>query len=257
MFKKKASIIFKGLFVISCFFGLSLTSQDAPTYAIFLSYFTTQSNILCMLVMLLFFFITIYDQVRYTRFFRVLKASTTVAIMVTFLIYHFVLRPNMAPDIDNVAKGFGNLMVHYITPLWFLSDYLLFDFKGTTRWTDPFYYMIFPLYYFVFANVRAVTGDFFHYGSTISQFPYPFLDYLVYGNYGVSFAIIIITVAVLILGFVFVFFDHIMRKPKVQFHTNLYGTISYKPEQIENEAMPKNTPDIVVDLTHDLEDQNE
>ena len=149
--------------------------------------------------------------------------------MVTFLIYHFVLAPYINADMTNVAGGYGNIWVHYITPLWFFFDYLIFDTKGATRITDPFLYMIFPLYYLLFSNIRAVNGELYEYGTFISQFPYPFLDYAVLGIYGVSAAIIIFTLGDLLIGFLFVGLDQIMKKPRARYRSHVYGAISQKP----------------------------
>jgi hypothetical protein len=162
----------------------------------------------------------------------VMKSMATVSILVTFLIFHFLLRPNMEPNMDNVAAGMGNLLVHYITPLWFFADYLLFDMKGQTRTIDLLYYATFPLYYFVFSNFRAVYGDLYQYGDTVSQFPYPFLDYEVFGIYGVSVAVLVITLAVIIIGFIYIKLDQIMKKPKERFQTHTYGAITQKPIEI-------------------------
>jgi len=237
---KKLSILLKVLFILSCTYGLYLTLSDSPSFAIFISYYTTQSNVLCLLVMIFFLTWILIGKGKNARTMRMLKSLATVSILVTFLIFHFLLRPNIEPDMTNVAQGLGNIMVHYVTPLWFFADYLLFDIKGATHRTDPFFYAIFPLYYFVFANFRAVTGDLYRYGSTISQFPYPFLDYEAFGIYGVSIAVLIITLAVLFLGFVFVAFDQVMKKPKERYRTYLYGRIKEKPvnEPASSPALP-------------------
>lgn len=228
---KILSIFFKGLFIISCSYGLSLTLGTSASFDTFISYYTTQSNILCLLVMFIFFIWEFVGHGRNPRFLRVLKSMATVSILVTFLIYHFLLRPNITPEMINVSHGLGNILVHYITPLWFFSDYLIFDRKGTSRLSDAFLYTIFPLYYFVFSNFHAISGDLYLYGTTTSQFPYPFLDYNVFGIYGVSAAVVVITAAVLILGMVFVTFDNIMKKPEQKYQTHLYGSISIKPNK--------------------------
>jgi len=224
-----SSIIFKVLFILSCAFGLFLTSSEHPSLEIFLSYFTTQSNILCLVTMIIFLGWLLFGKGKNARVFRVLKSLTTVAILVTFLIYHFLLRPNMDPSMLEETSGLGNIFVHYITPLWFFADYLIFDLKGASRSIDPLYYAIFPLYYFVFANFHAVFGDTYHYGSTISEFPYPFLDYEYLGIYGVSVAVLMITLAVVMMGFVFIALDHIMKKPIARYDMYEYGAISEKP----------------------------
>lgn len=227
---KFASIVFKGLFLISCAYGIYLTYHTAPSgFAIYMSYYTTQSNLLVFIVMFIMLIREFFHQGKRTRFLTVLKSLSTVSIMVTFLIYHFILAPYINADISNVAGGYGNLLVHYITPLWFFADYLIFDTKGATRFIDPFFYTIFPLYYFVFTNFRAVNGDLYNYGSFISQFPYPFLDYAVFGIYGVSAAIILITLGDLFIGFLFVGLDKIMKRPRARYKSYAYGAISQKP----------------------------
>ena len=226
---KSASIIFKGLFLISCAYGLSLTVQSAPSFAIFISYYTTQSNILVLVVMFVMFLREFFHQGKKTRSLTILKSLATVSIMVTFLIYHFILAPNIDASMTNVSAGLGNSLVHYITPLWFFADYLIFDTKGSTRIKDPFIYTIFPMYYFVFSNIRAVNGELYEYGSIISQFPYPFLDYAVFGIYGVSAAILVITLADLLIGFLFIGLDKIMKKPRARYRSHVYGEISQKP----------------------------
>lgn len=229
---KIASVLLKVLFVFSCFYGLTLTYETSAGFDIYISYFTTQSNVLCLIVMIMVLVWKLVGRNKNPRLFEVLKSMATVSILVTFIIYHFLLRPNIEPDMQNVATGLGNTIVHYVTPLWFFFDYMIFDRKGLTRMSDILYYAIFPIYYFVFSNFRAVSGDLYDYGTTTSQFPYPFLDYEVFGIYGVSVAVIIITVAVLILGFIYVKMDHIMKKPQEQYHTHSYGAINIKTTEI-------------------------
>lgn len=227
---KTASIVFKGLFLISCAYGLNLTFHTAPSgFAIYMSYYTTQSNILAFVVMFIMLIWELFHQGKRTRFLSILKSLATVSIMVTFLIYHFVLASYINADPSNVADGYGNTFVHYITPLWLFADYLIFDIKGSARFIDPFIYTIFPLYYFVYCNIRAVNGEQYIYGSFTSQFPYPFLDYAVLGIYGVSAAILILILADLIIGFLYVGLDKIIKKPLARYQSHVYGAISHKP----------------------------
>ncbi|HBG33462.1 MAG: hypothetical protein A2009_05800 [Tenericutes bacterium GWD2_38_27] len=227
---KFASIVFKTLFLISCAYGLNLTYHTAPSgFAIYISYYTTQSNILVFVVMFIMLIREFFHQGKRTQFLTILKSLATVSILVTFLIYHFILAPYINADMTNVAGGYGNFFVHYITPLWFFADYLIFDTKGATRITDPFFYTLFPMYYFVFSNIRAVSGEQYDYGSFISPFPYPFLDYAVLGIYGVSAAILVIALADLFIGFLFIGLDKIMKKPRARYRSHVYGAISQKP----------------------------
>ena len=54
-----------------------------------------------------------------------LKGGVTMSIMITCVIYHFMLAP-IATDFYRVE----NFLCHYIVPLWFLADTLFFDKRG-------------------------------------------------------------------------------------------------------------------------------
>lgn len=54
-----------------------------------------------------------------------LKGGVTMSIMITCVIYHFLLAP--------IATNFytlENFLCHYIVPIWFLADTLFFDKQG-------------------------------------------------------------------------------------------------------------------------------
>jgi hypothetical protein len=140
------------------------------------------------------------------------------------------------------------------TPLWFFTDYLFFDKKGATRLIDPFTYTIFPIYYFVYTNIRAVTGEQYQYGSFISQFPYPFLDYAVFGIYGVSAVFLVLILAVILLGFLFVGLDKIMEKPLARYKSHIYGAISKKPSIKLKFRFLKSKTSTTQDLDESLQD---
>ena len=75
-----------------------------------------------------------------------LKGGVTMSIMITCVIYHFMLAP-IATDFYRVE----NFLCHYIVPLWFLADTLFFDKQGQYKIWDPVLWTILPLVYMIFA----------------------------------------------------------------------------------------------------------
>ena len=69
-----------------------------------------------------------------------LKGGVTMSIMITCVIYHFMLAP-IATDFYRVE----NFLCHYIVPLWFLADTLFFDKRGQYKIWDPVLWTILPL----------------------------------------------------------------------------------------------------------------
>lgn len=83
---------------------------------------------------------------------RKIKSLTTIDILVTFLVYNFVLCDNM------FEKGFnslGNLTRHIICPLMFVNDFILFDMHHKLKWYDALLCTILPLIYVFFIFIRS------------------------------------------------------------------------------------------------------
>nr|MBU6863687.1 Pr6Pr family membrane protein [Streptococcus oralis] len=71
-----------------------------------------------------------------------LKGVVTMSIMITCVIYNFMLAP-IATDFYRVE----NFLCHYIVPLLFLADTLFFDTQGRYKILDPVLLTILPLVY--------------------------------------------------------------------------------------------------------------
>ena len=97
-----------------------------------------------------------------------------MAIMITMLVFNFILRPFMT-DMDGVMElnSLPNYIVHVIEPLLVIFDYILFDEKGIFKKIDPLKWVIFPFIYWVFICIRAFFASPFTYTS--SKYPYFFI----------------------------------------------------------------------------------
>lgn len=106
--------------------------------------------------------------------------TVTLCIFVTHLIFHWVLVPTAKKYGEEGlrvlgAGTFGNVWVHYLTPLMVVAQWLLWQDKTGLGLRHAVYWLALPMAYFAFAMLRARTGK--PIGKTNDLYPYPFLDY--------------------------------------------------------------------------------
>lgn len=144
---------------------------------ILLSYYTTQSNLLTALFHLLAAFAPLLGWERLQTFLSkpVVHLSAMLCIMLTFLVFHFMLWPLMKKDPGDGFNRVDNFCVHYLCPWLTLLGWLLFADKQGLTLTDAGLWLALPLAYLLFVVLRAPTGQPFHPDGT--RYPYPFLDF--------------------------------------------------------------------------------
>ncbi|MCD7973734.1 MAG: Pr6Pr family membrane protein [Candidatus Azobacteroides sp.] len=182
-----------------------------------LVYYTVQSNILCLLYMGLRLFYDNSPLKKDTSFGRFIlsghtKYYITMCILLTFLIYHFLLAPTIGKGPNRlVPEPVSNTILHYIIPVMTLIDFLVFDKKGQTlSLSDPFKWMIIPFTYLIFIILRAPL--FGNIGTTSSPYPYRFIDFSIQPISAVLTHIFYITLIFIILGYLLLFVDYLIRK---------------------------------------------
>jgi hypothetical protein len=187
-----------------------------------LSYYTLQSNII---VLLFFAGVVVYmlkhqNQTPVSPYFTI-KGAVTICITLTFLVYHFILRPTL---FSMTANTYGlspaNLVAHYVVPLMVIADWLLFDQKRSFKVSDPLKWTVIPLAYLVFALVRA---QFVTSSLSGSRYPYFFIDLDKYSVLTVATNVIMIAFGYIALGYVIYLIDLALAKIAVVFR---------KPRQI-------------------------
>jgi hypothetical protein len=165
--------------ILFCLFslnGIVVTVARMDRILSGLSYYTIQSNILCLIVMI-FVLVRGWNGKPMGRTLSIFKTGSAVAILITFLVFHFILRPGMTTEPwSDFLDRFENTVVHYICPLWFLADFLVFDPKGQIQKFDPFWWSLVPIAYLAYANVYALLGGVFQAGNEITRYPYFFID---------------------------------------------------------------------------------
>lgn len=127
------------------------------------------------------------------------KGFVTMAILITGVVYHFLLSPVAEPE---QFYQLDNYLVHYAVPILFVLDTLVIDRQKQYKRLDPLYWTVIPLVYFVFA---LMNGLWFHWtipGREPSFYPYFFIDLATYGVGTVTRNVILIVIGYLLSGFV-------------------------------------------------------
>ncbi|HFI0394293.1 TPA: Pr6Pr family membrane protein [Streptococcus suis] len=174
------------------------TALEIIKYGIgMLMYYTVLSNLLVS-VFSVYMVYAMYKglDLQSAKFLR-LKAAVTMSIMITCVVYHFMLAP-LADDFWRVE----NLLCHYIVPLYFLLDTLLVDRQRQYKWFDPIWWTILPVLYMIFGLVNGLFIKIPIPDAKDSPFAYFFLNVPKYGwAYVLTYAGTIF-VAYLICGFI-------------------------------------------------------
>ncbi|MDR0396784.1 MAG: Pr6Pr family membrane protein [Oscillospiraceae bacterium] len=205
------SLIYKAIVVAVSLTGL-LTLFGFPGMFMLgaMKYFTTLSNVLCLLFFAAAFihtFIQLFTLGAHgtSTLLPRLKGSITIAITVTLLIYQLLL--SETPFSMNGRSG--DFIVHFLTPVLVILDWLLFDEKGRCTFLDPLVWTIIPLLYVAFALLAAPLGLTYYSGG---RYPYFFMDIDAIGGRSVFAYIAAITVSFLVLSYLVVLLDRLLSR---------------------------------------------
>ena len=93
-----------------------------------------------------------------------LKGAFTLYITTTFIFFAILLQISYRPT---GWAAFSNIILHYITPIAFIIDWVLTETKLRYKWNYIQYWTIYPICYLVFSLIHGTfTGDYL----------YPFLE---------------------------------------------------------------------------------
>lgn len=129
----------------------------------FFSYFTILSNIA---VALAFTCPTFFPASRFGRWFQQANIRAAIALYIgtTGAIYFLILRHTWDPQ---GLQLLADRSLHYLVPILYLCDWLLFSDKRDLRYRAVTSWMIFPLCYFLYSLIHGAFSGFY---------PYPFID---------------------------------------------------------------------------------
>lgn len=162
----------------------------------FLKYYTNISNYFVLVVEAIILAETVKrvclgEREGYAKKLTTFRFMTVIMISVTFLVVIFLLKSPLTAD---YWLDVGNMSYHFLAPLLFILDYILFAEKRTVTVLAPLYSLIIPLIY---------VGYVFVLGAAIPNFEYPyfFLNVSKIGYGGVIAWVAILLAVFVALGY--------------------------------------------------------
>jgi hypothetical protein len=207
-------VVWRVLIVLAALIGIVLDSNSINGFINRLVFFTIQSNLMLMVCI---------GYAAWTTLRKtpgpgpVLKGAITVYILITGLVFNLILAKSLGPppagsiSVPLIGGTLNNDLLHIITPIMALVDWLLFDIHGRLRWGNALLWLTYPLAYLAFVLVRGVlvSGPFLF---PYVHYPYSFLDVDYIGYGGVALDAVIYGIAFWLIGLVFVLLDRTLAR---------------------------------------------
>ncbi len=188
--------------VIGVFLNVAHSENGLSSFA----YYTIQSNIVCIAACF-FYIIQSFSKEKVEGYrLSLINGGAVMCIMLTFLVYHFLLAPTI--DSGSAMIGPGNIYVHYIFPLLILADYIIFQKKGMFSYRMVWKWTLLPIAYCIFAFTYSYFGG--RFGFNRHLVPYFFLDYIRFGYTGVALWVLVIAFGYICLSMLLVVLDKVL-----------------------------------------------
>ena len=185
----------------------------------FYVYFTNISNFLCLGVMVASLIQTIKkkeDSCVTTA--PMVKFIGMLGILLTFLVFNIMIAPGRDPQLN---WRIGSLTFHVVLPIMYIVDWVLFYERKKCKWYYPIASIGFPLGYVIFLLIQALilkfdTSILLPGSTTPLIYPYFFVNLDTQGKDGVLMWIAILTVAFVVVGYIFYGIDMISNKTNIE-----------------------------------------
>ncbi|MGH6812445.1 MAG: Pr6Pr family membrane protein [Methylocella sp.] len=127
----------------------------------YFSYFTTETNLLIALGLTIF---CAWPQAEQFLTRPSVKSALVVYIIVVGGVYAVLLRNLWHP---HGLQLLADIVVHDVIPFLYPLYWLVFLPKGSLRWSDPAWWLVYPVLYFLYSMLR---------GAAFGIYLYPFFD---------------------------------------------------------------------------------
>ncbi|MFD3703062.1 Pr6Pr family membrane protein [Nocardia sp. NPDC058658] len=175
-----------GLLGILALVWIPIRNIDSATFSLtnYLSYFTIESNVLSVIVLLVGGTLAPQSQ-RWQTF----RGAVTLYMLITMVVYAILLA-----DVDvMLTDKWINDVLHRIVPLVLLLDWLFVAMAKRLRPTPELVglWLIFPVAYGVYSLIR---------GPMVDWYPYPFIDPRVQGYVSLAIGLVVLLVVFVVLA---------------------------------------------------------
>ena len=209
--------IYCTLGLVGCVASLGIFDNIKMIRWDFYVHFTNISNYLCIGVMLAGLIQTAKKKEdSYVSAVPALKFIGMLGILLTFLVFNIMLAGAEGRD-PQANWRVGSLLAHVTLPIMYIADWFLFYERKTCKWYYPIVSIAFPLAYAVFLLIQAIILKFdssilIPTTTTPLIYPYFFVNLETQGVSGVLMWIGILSVAFVVVGFLFFGLDKLGKK---------------------------------------------
>ena len=146
-----------------------------------------------------------------------LKFIGMLGILLTFLVFNIMLAGSRDPQLN---WRVGSPCFHVVLPILYISDWFLFYERRQAKWYYPIASVSFPLGYMVFIFIQAAimrfdTSVLIPGSTTPLIYPYFFVNLQTQGVGGVAKWMLILLVAFVAMGYLFLGADRLGRKSRL------------------------------------------
>lgn len=208
--QKTYSVWHKAITISSLAFGIGLNLATVKSIPISLSYFTMQSNILCLLVFIYFIVVEIQGQKK-TKAYYIAKGGGTMAIFMTAIVYNCGMLLYGFDLGSEPVEVIRTVFVHMISPTLVILDYFLYEEKGKLKKSYPLLWVPFTAYYLIYARLYSIFGEKFRGKAASGKFAYFFLDYEKFGCFKVFLWLMLLLIVFLAVSYGIIWYDDSKR----------------------------------------------
>ena len=218
---RTAQLIFQTAFcvlgLVGCIASLGVFDNIKMIRWDFYVHFTNISNFFCIGVMLAELIQTAKKKEdSFVTAAPVLKFVGMLGILLTFLVFNIMLAGAEGRD-PQLNWRIGSLSFHVVLPIMYIADWFLFYERKNCKWYYPLASVGFPLAYVIFIFIQAVimkfdTSVLIPGTTTPLIYPYFFVNLDTQGVGGVLKWIVILLVAFIAVGYLFVGLDRLGKK---------------------------------------------
>ena len=218
---RTAQLIFQTVYctlgLVGCVASLGIFDNINMLRWDFYVHFTNISNFLCIGVMLASLIQTAKKKEdSYVSTVPMLKFIGMLGILLTFLVFNIMLAGAAGRD-PQANWRVGSLCFHVVLPVLYIADWFLFYERKQCKWYYPLASTAFPLAYIAFLLIHATilkfdTSILIPTTTTPLIYPYFFVNLDTQGVGGVLMWIGILTVAFVVVGYLFFGLDKLGKK---------------------------------------------
>lgn len=218
---RTAQLIFQTIYctlgLVGCIASLGIFDNVSMIRWDFYVHFTNISNFLCFGVMIAALIQTAKKKEdSYVSAAPMLKFIGVLGILLTFLVFNIMLAgaPGRDPQLN---WRIGSLLFHVVLPIMYIADWFLFYERKKCKWYYPIASIGFPVAYAVFLLIQAVilkfdTSILIPTTTTPLIYPYFFVNLETQGKGGVAMWVVILALAFMAVGYLFLGLDKLGKK---------------------------------------------